>query len=91
MSRPGKWSQGFDFMVANDVSDGVVEGLQAYDWLRSLVVDMMQDLSFDEILRSLIMDADLEEIVCCLDIIASEQDKEVKLFEGDKQIYPVEA
>ena len=47
------------------------------------------DLSFDDILRGVIAESDLMEIVSCLDVIASEEGKRVRLYEGDEQIYPV--
>lgn len=50
----------------------------------------VNDESIDEVLRQLIKESDLQEVVCCLDMITEEDTQHIKLFDTDgKQIYPV--
>ena len=54
-----------------------------------LIIDKIDSLSIDDILRSLIKDSDLEEVACCLDMIAKENMKEINMFENGVRIYPL--
>ena len=46
------------------------------------------EATIDEVLRALIDDSDLEEVVCCLDMICKEQNKHIMMFNGTCVEYP---
>lgn len=46
------------------------------------------DATIDEVLRQLIKDSDLEEVVCCLDMICNEQGKKIIMFNESGVEYP---
>lgn len=46
------------------------------------------EATIDEVLRALIEDSDLEEVVSCLDMICNEQDKKLMMFNEKGVEYP---
>lgn len=58
--------------------------------LTEKITDKIDSLSVDEVLRCLIEDTDLMEVVCCLDMIAKETERRVVLNNLDGQEYPVQ-
>ena len=64
---------------------------------RSTTVEMvdrqrceLDALSIEDFLKALIKDSDLIEVVCCLDMIANEEGKRLKMLQNaPQQIYPV--
>lgn len=59
--------------------------------LTEKLIEKMDELSIDEVLRCLIEDTDLIEVACCLDQIAKETGRRVVLNHGDDQEYPAES
>jgi hypothetical protein len=54
--------------------------------IKHRVVD--DNATIDDALRELIEDSDLEEVVCCLDMICNEQNKHIMMFNGTGVEYP---
>ncbi len=57
--------------------------------LRDAIVEAVDGLTVDDILRSLIADTDLIEVACVLDFIAQEKGREVQVWHGPQREYPV--
>ncbi|RLC36640.1 hypothetical protein DRH29_04200 [candidate division Kazan bacterium] len=57
-----------------------------------IIIEKLDEIDIDTILRSLIEDSDLEEVVSVLDIIAQEtENKNIQMFdEDDVRCYPVQ-
>lgn len=53
--------------------------------LTEKITELVDSLSIDEVLRCLIIDSDLEEVVCCLDMIAKEHGQRVKLYDKEEK------
>lgn len=47
-----------------------------------------KEVSVDEVLRELIKDTDLIEVICCLDMIATESGSRVAMFNWEGRQYP---
>lgn len=58
------------------------------DGLTAIIMKKIEDISVDEALRALIADTDLVEVVCCLDMIAREDDGRVELHDPTGTVYP---
>jgi len=56
-----------------------------------IIIEKLDEIDIDTILRSLIEDSDLEEVVSVLDIIAQEtENKNIQMFDEDGvRCYPV--
>lgn len=57
--------------------------------LTDTIMQKMEEFSIDEVLRCLIVDSDLEEVVSCLDMIAKESGLNVEMHKNGVQVYPV--
>ena len=57
-----------------------------------IIIEKLDEIDIDTILRSLIEDSDLEEVVSVLDIIAQEtENKNIQMFDEDGvRCYPVQ-
>lgn len=86
----------FDNMVAEAATDHVIDAIVTA--LKSkndgLIYDAIEGamgmLAYRDILLACIYQDGLTEIVSTLDLIAADEGKRVRLYEGDKQVYPVE-
>lgn len=53
-----------------------------------LLLQHLEDISIDDILRALICESDLMEVVAILDFIVEEDGCELKMFKNGVQTYP---
>lgn len=56
--------------------------------VNDIIIEKLDVLSIDDLLRGLIADSDLEEVVCCLDFIAKESDRKVEMYCRGVREYP---
>lgn len=57
--------------------------------LREAIVKAVDQLTIEDILCSLIADADLIEVACVLDFFAHKSNREVQVWHGPQREYPV--
>jgi len=56
--------------------------------LTEKIYEKIDELTIDEVLRCLIADSDLEEVVCALDFIAGEKGRCVEMYKNGVREYP---
>lgn len=56
--------------------------------LTETIAKQLDELSIDDVLRCLINDSDIEEVVCCLDFIAHEDGMNVEMYKNGVREYP---